>query len=146
MEEKTISVIVPVYNLEKDLPRCLDSILSQTYRELEVIAVDDGSDDGSRSVMEDYARRDGRVRPIFKENGGVTSARLIGIQAATGEWIGFVDGDDEIEARSPQGGLAEPEARCHCPVGGGRLRQGQVHRRDRPGKSRCAAHRRGKMP
>ena len=92
-----ISVIVPVYNLEKDLPRCLDSILAQTHRALEVIVVDDGSRDGSRSVMEDYARRDDRVKPIFKENGGVTSARLRGVAEATGEWVGFVDGDDEIE-------------------------------------------------
>ena len=92
-----ISVIVPVYNLEKDLPRCLDSILSQSHRDLEVIVVDDGSRDGSRAVMEDYARRDPRIKPIFKENGGVTSARLRGIAESTGRWIGFVDGDDEIE-------------------------------------------------
>ena len=92
-----ISVIVPVYNLEKDLPRCLDSILAQTHPALEVIAVDDGSRDGSRAVLEGYARRDSRVRPIFKENGGVTSARLRGLAEATGEWVGFVDGDDEIE-------------------------------------------------
>ena len=95
--EPIISVIVPVYNLEKDLPRCLDSILAQTHPALEVIAVDDGSRDGSRAVLEDYARRDSRVRPIFKENGGVTSARLRGLAESTGEWVGFVDGDDEIE-------------------------------------------------
>ena len=91
------SVIVPVYNLEKDLPRCLDSILAQTHGALEVIVVDDGSRDGSRAVLEEYARRDDRVKPIFKENGGVTSARLRGVAEATGEWVGFVDGDDEIE-------------------------------------------------
>lgn len=92
-----LSVIVPVYNLESELSRCLDSILAQTHGALEVIVVDDGSRDGSRAVMEDYARRDDRVKPIFKENGGVTSARLRGVAEATGEWIGFVDGDDEIE-------------------------------------------------
>jgi len=92
-----ISVIVPVYNLEKDLPRCLDSILGQTHRALEIIVVDDGSHDGSRAVMEDYARRDPRIKPIFKENGGVTSARLRGVAEATGAWVGFIDGDDEIE-------------------------------------------------
>lgn len=95
--EAVISVIVPVYNLENELPRCLDSILSQTHRALEVIVVDDGSRDGSRSVMEDYARRDDRVKAVFQENGGVTSARLRGLSEATGEWVGFVDGDDEIE-------------------------------------------------
>lgn len=92
-----ISVIVPVYNLEKDLPRCLDSILAQTHPALEVIVVDDGSRDGSRTVMEHYARRDDRIKPVFKENGGVTSARLRGLAEASGEWVGFVDGDDEIE-------------------------------------------------
>ncbi len=92
-----ISIIVPVYNLEKELPRCLDSILAQSYEDIEVIPVDDGSQDGSQTILEAYAQKDSRVKPIFKENGGVTSARLAGIAAATGEWIGFVDGDDYIE-------------------------------------------------
>lgn len=93
----TISVIVPVYNLEKDLSRCLESICAQTHRELEIVVVDDGSRDGSRSIIADYARRDSRIKAVYKENGGVTSARLRGIEEATGAWIGFVDGDDEIE-------------------------------------------------
>ena len=97
MKQTMISVIVPVYNLEKDLPRCLDSICTQTHRELEIIVVDDGSRDGSRAVIEVYARRDVRIKPIFKENGGVTSARLRGISESTGAWVGFIDGDDEIE-------------------------------------------------
>ena len=97
MKQTMISVIVPVYNLEKDLPRCLDSICAQNHRALEIIVVDDGSRDGSRAVIEDYARRDARIKPIFKENGGVTSARLRGISESTGAWIGFIDGDDEIE-------------------------------------------------
>ena len=91
------SVIVPVYNLEKELPRCLQSILAQTHRNLEVIAVDDGSSDGSREVLTEFAARDGRVKPVFKENGGVTSARLRGVLESSGDWVGFVDGDDEIE-------------------------------------------------
>lgn len=98
VKEIKISVVVPVYNLEKELPRCLDSILAQTYGNIEVIAVDDGSSDGSRKVLEMYAARDSRVKPVFKENGGVTSARLRGMAEAVGEWIGFVDGDDEIES------------------------------------------------
>lgn len=93
----TISIVVPVFNLEKELSRCLDSILAQTHRNIEVIVVDDGSSDGSWQVMEFHASKDCRVKPIFKENGGVTSARLRGIEEASGEWIGFVDGDDEIE-------------------------------------------------
>lgn len=97
MADVKISVIVPVYNLEKELPRCLQSILTQTHRNLEVIAVDDGSSDGSREVLTEFAARDGRVKPVFKENGGVTSARLRGVVESSGDWVGFVDGDDEIE-------------------------------------------------
>lgn len=97
MADVKISVIVPVYNLEKELPRCLESILAQTHRNLEVIAVDDGSSDGSREVLTEFAARDSRVMPVFKENGGVTSARLRGVAESSGDWIGFVDGDDEIE-------------------------------------------------
>lgn len=92
-----ISVIVPVYNLENCLARCLDSILAQTHENLEVIVVDDGSRDNSCSVMKAYADRDSRVRAIRQENRGVTAARLRGVAAATGQWIGFIDGDDEIE-------------------------------------------------
>lgn len=97
MADVKISVIVPVYNLEKELPRCLQSILTQTHRNLEVIAVDDGSSDGSQEVLTEFAARDGRVKPVFKENGGVTSARLRGVAESSGDWVGFVDGDDEIE-------------------------------------------------
>lgn len=93
-----ISIIVPVYNLEKELPRCLDSILAQTYRNLEVIVVDDGSTDQSADVIRSYAEQDTRIKPFFQTNGGVTAARMHGIREASGEWIGFVDGDDEIEA------------------------------------------------
>lgn len=99
MNPDKISVIVPVYNLAEYLPRCLDSILSQTHHNLEVIVVDDGSADASFDVMRHYARKDSRIKAIHQENGGVTSARLRGIAEATGDWIGFVDGDDEIEAQ-----------------------------------------------
>ena len=92
-----ISVIVPVYNVAADLPRCLDSILAQTYTNLEIICVDDGSDDGSGAILDRYTSMHEQVRVIHKENGGVTSARLRGVAEATGAWIGFVDGDDEIE-------------------------------------------------
>lgn len=92
-----ISVIVPVYNVAEDLTRCLDSLLSQTYPNIEIIAVNDGSQDESGEILDSYKKIHSNIRVIHKENGGVTSARLRGVEVATGEWIGFVDGDDEIE-------------------------------------------------
>lgn len=97
MNEK-ITIIIPAYNIEKELSRTLDSVLAQTYKNIEVIVVNDGSRDGTGAVMDAYAARDSRIKAIHKENGGVTSARLRGVAEATGEWIGFVDGDDWIEA------------------------------------------------
>ena len=91
-----ISVIVPVYNVAAGLPRCLDSILAQTHPDIEIIAVDDGSPDNSGEILDRYAEQHPKIRVIRKENGGVTSARLRGIREASGDWIGFVDGDDEI--------------------------------------------------
>ena len=96
MSEK-ISVVVPVFNIEKYVERCAYSILNQTYANLEIIMVDDGSTDGSGKIIDQIAANDSRVKVIHKENGGVTSARMAGIKSATGEWIGFVDGDDEVE-------------------------------------------------
>ena len=93
-----ISVVVPAYNIEKYIERCIKSILNQTYINIEVIIVDDGSTDNTASIIDKYALKDHRVIPIHKENGGVSSARVEGIHRATGEWIGFVDGDDVIEA------------------------------------------------
>lgn len=92
-----ISVIVPVYNVEKYLHRCVDSILNQTYENLEILLVDDGSTDGSGAICDEYAQRDSRVRVIHKENGGLSSARNAGIDAAKGEYLAFVDSDDWIE-------------------------------------------------
>lgn len=98
MQKDLISIIVPVFNLENELPRCLDSILAQSYQSIEVIVVDDGSSDNSADVMRQYAEKDSRIKPVFQENGGVTSARLHGVGEASGQWIGFVDGDDKIES------------------------------------------------
>ena len=97
MDSETISVIVPAYNCAQWLPRCLDSILTQTWQALEVIVVDDGSTDDTAGVLEEYSARDNRIRAVCKENGGVTSARLRGVAESKGRWIGFVDSDDEIE-------------------------------------------------
>lgn len=92
-----ISVIVPIYRVEKYLEQCIKSICNQTYRNLEIILVDDGSDDGCPSICDDYAERDSRIKVIHKENGGLDSARKAGISASTGKYIGYVDGDDWIE-------------------------------------------------
>lgn len=97
MQNDLISIIVPVFNLKNELPRCLDSILAQSYQNIEIIVVDDGSSDNSTEVMRQYAEKDLRMKPVFQENGGVTSARLHGVREASGQWIGFVDGDDEVE-------------------------------------------------
>ena len=97
MTEDKISIIVPVYNLENYIRRCVGSILAQTHRNLEIIAVDDGSRDGSLEVLRELAREDDRVKVVHQENGGVTAARLRGLREATGQWIGFADADDATE-------------------------------------------------
>ena len=96
MKEK-LSVIIPAYNIQNYLGNTLDSVLAQTYENLEVIVVDDGSTDNTGKILDGYAARDSRVKAVHKENGGVTSARLRGIKEASGDYIGFVDGDDSIE-------------------------------------------------
>lgn len=90
----TISVIVPVYNAEKYLRRCIDSVLAQTYTDFELLLIDDGSKDKSGEICDEYAQKDARVRVFHKENGGVSSARNLGLDNAKGEWITFVDSDD----------------------------------------------------
>ena len=102
MDEKLISIIVPVYNIEEYLPRCIESILAQTYSNLELILVDDGSVDKSGKICDAYAEKDVRVRVLHKENGGSSSARNAGILLAKGQYIGFVDSDDYIEANMYQ--------------------------------------------
>ena len=92
-----ISVIVPVYNSEKYLKKCIESILDQTYENIEIILVDDGSTDKSSAICDEYANKDLRISVIHKENGGLSSARNAGLKASCGELIGFVDSDDYIE-------------------------------------------------
>ena len=92
-----ISIIVPVYNVEKYLPKCLDSLINQTLKDIEIIAVNDGSTDNSLSVLKEYAQKDSRIVIIDKENSGPGACRNIGIEKAKGEFIQFVDSDDWIE-------------------------------------------------
>ena len=92
-----ISIIVPVYNVEPYLRKCLDSILAQTYRDLEILVVDDGSTDGSGAICDEYTGQDERIKVFHTENRGLSCARNLGLDEAQGEWIGFVDSDDWIE-------------------------------------------------
>ena len=89
-----ISVIIPVYKVESYLCQCLDSVVNQTYKNLEIILIDDGSPDNCGKICDEYAKRDKRIIVIHKENGGLSAARNDGIKRATGEWIAFVDSDD----------------------------------------------------
>ena len=97
MKEDLISIIVPVYKVEKYLCKCLNSIIYQTYKNIEVILVDDGSPDNSGNICDNYAKKDSRIKVIHKENGGLAEARNAGLKIATGQYIGFVDSDDYIE-------------------------------------------------
>lgn len=97
MKKDLISIIVPIYNAEKYLKRCIESIISQTYLNLEIILVDDGSKDNSSKICDDYANKDNRIKVIHKENEGVSKARNDGLKLATGKYILFVDSDDWLE-------------------------------------------------
>lgn len=95
--DKLISVIVPIYNVEKYLTKCIESIINQTYENLEIILVDDGSPDNCPIICDEYAKRDSRVKVIHKKNGGLSDARNTGLDIATGEYIMFIDSDDFVE-------------------------------------------------
>lgn len=92
-----VSVIIPIFNLQRYLTECIDSVLGQTYSDLEIILVDDGSTDYSGTICDEYAKRDNRIKVIHKQNEGLVSARKTGLQASTGQYIAYVDGDDWIE-------------------------------------------------
>lgn len=98
--EPLISVIVPVYNVEPYLRKCVDSILNQTYRNLEIILVDDGSPDNCGAICGEYAAKDGRIKVIHKENGGLSDARNAGLQVMSGSFLTFVDSDDMLPERA----------------------------------------------
>lgn len=102
---KKVSVIIPVYNVEKYLARCLDSVLTQTHRELEIVCVNDGATDGSAAILKDYAARDSRIVVVTQENRGLSGARNTGLDNCNGEWVMFVDSDDWIPADAIEGFL-----------------------------------------
>ncbi len=91
-----ISVIIPIYEVEEYLKKCVDSVLAQTYKNLEIILVDDGSPDNCPAICDEYAKKDSRIKVIHKENGGVSDARNAGLAIAKGEWLSFIDSDDWI--------------------------------------------------
>ena len=97
MVKGLVSVIVPIYNVEKYLPRCIESILQQSYKKIEVILVDDGSTDRCGKLIDEYAKKDKRIVAAHQKNGGQSNARNKGISLAKGEFLSFIDGDDEIE-------------------------------------------------
>lgn len=92
-----VSIIVPIYNTRSYLPKCLDSIINQTYQNLEIILIDDGSTDGSSKIADDYVKKDKRIKVFHQKNAGQSAARNTGIKKATGEFVSFIDSDDEID-------------------------------------------------
>lgn len=118
-----ISIIVPVYNIEKWLPKCLDSVLSQTLKDFEVLCVDDGSTDGSPLILNEYAKRDARVKVVCQENAGAGSARNRGLDMAAGDYIVFMDPDDYYPVDDVLEKLYAAVTENGCEIAGGRLRQ-----------------------
>ena len=93
----SISIIIPVYKAEQYLRQCLDSIINQTLKNIEIIPVNDGSPDGCQQILDEYAQSDKRIKPLHQQNQGHGAAVYTGIKAATGDYIGFVDADDFID-------------------------------------------------
>ena len=92
-----LSVIIPAYNVEKYIDHCLNTVTNQTYKNLEIIIVDDGSPDNSGKIIDDWSKKDCRIKVIHKENGGLGFARNSGLEIATGDYIAFIDSDDYID-------------------------------------------------
>lgn len=107
--KKLVSVIVPVYNVEKYIDKCVESLLNQDYKNIEVILVDDGTPDRSGDIIDRLKEEDHRIVVIHQENHGVSSARNAGMAVASGEYITFVDGDDWVDARIAKGSMDKKE-------------------------------------
>ena len=97
MEKVKVSIIVPVYNTEKFLKKCLNSLINQTLKEIEIICVDDGSTDNSPTILNDFIKKDNRIKVIHQENSGISVTRNRAVSVAQGEYIGFVDSDDWVD-------------------------------------------------
>lgn len=106
---KTVSVIIPVYNVEKYLPKSLGSAINQTYGQLEIICINDGSPDNSLEILEDFAKKDSRIKIINQENKGLSGARNAGIKAATGDYIVFLDSDDWMDEDAVEAAVSKAE-------------------------------------
>ncbi len=132
-QDVLVSIIVPVYNVEEYLGRCVDSLLTQTYQNLQIILVDDGAKDGSGAICDAYAAKDPRVQVIHKENGGLSSARNAGIDAAQGAFLEFVDSDDWIEPDAVESLLRVAQAHQTELVVGGRWDVKEKTGEKRPG-------------
>lgn len=117
MSDGLISIIIPVYNIEEQIEKCLQSIVSQTYSNIEIIVVDDGSTDSSGKIIDKFAESDNRIIVIHKENGGVGSAKNTGLKYVHGEYIGFVDGDDYINCAMYEILIRNLE-KYHCDIAG----------------------------
>ena len=99
MENPLISVIIPIYQIDRYVGSCIESVMNQTYKNLEIILVDDGSEDRGAELCDLYAKKDSRIKVIHKKNGGLVSARKAGVKIATGEYVGYVDGDDWVDEK-----------------------------------------------
>ena len=97
MKTPLVSILVPVYNVEDYLERCLDSLLQQSLTQIEIVCVNDGSTDKSAEILEEYAKKDNRIVVVHKKNGGLPSARNAGLDVAKGKYVGFVDSDDYVD-------------------------------------------------
>lgn len=118
MYNPKLSIIVPVYNVEKYLARCIDSILNQSFTDFELLLIDDGSTDGSGSICDAYVEKDARIRVFHKENGGVSSARNVGLDNAIGKWICFGDSDDAFPSDALLTLMSEVDAEVSMVMGG----------------------------
>ena len=98
MIKRSFSIIVPCYKVTDFLPKCVESLMNQTYKDIEIILVDDGSPDNTGKLCDEYAKKDSRIKVVHKQNGGLVSARNAGYDVATGDWMMYVDGDDWLDA------------------------------------------------
>lgn len=117
MEQIKVSVVVTCYNLQEEIGRCLESLLGQTYENMEILVIDDGSRDNSLRIIEAYAQKDSRIRAVHQENRGVSAARNRGIDLAQGEYLLFIDGDDYVSSTYVSH-LAEASTGCDIVIGG----------------------------